>query len=220
MGIETILNDPNELDGGLSGLADSKEDTEGGLAAQSYANGLITAVIVGPEEVSPAEWIARIVDLTDINIDGENAKAAVAAMLSEHRKIVASLMSSRNGYEPFFWQDSERRLVTRDWAEGFLAGIRLRAEAWKPLREGDGRVLTALLSALLQDAKIDAKMVEVGVDPKELFEAAKATLPDLIRSLYGMREERPFDLGGGQKIGRNDPCPCGSGEIYKKCCLN
>ena len=166
MGIETILNDPNELDGGLSGLADSKEDTEGGLAAQSYANGLITAVIVGPEEVSPAEWIARIVDLTDINIDGENAKAAVAAMLSEHRKIVASLMSSRNGYEPFFWQDSERRLVTRDWAEGFLAGIRLRAEAWKPLREGDGRVLTALLSALLQDAKIDAKMVEVGVDPK------------------------------------------------------
>jgi len=21
------------------------------------------------------------------------------------------------------------------------------------------------------------------------------------------------------KIGRNDPCPCGSGEKYKKCCL-
>ena len=22
------------------------------------------------------------------------------------------------------------------------------------------------------------------------------------------------------KIGRNDPCPCGSGMKYKKCCLN
>jgi len=21
-------------------------------------------------------------------------------------------------------------------------------------------------------------------------------------------------------IGRNDPCPCGSGKKYKKCCLN
>ncbi|MBC7324722.1 MAG: SEC-C domain-containing protein, partial [Moorella sp. (in: Bacteria)] len=21
-----------------------------------------------------------------------------------------------------------------------------------------------------------------------------------------------------QKIGRNDPCPCGSGKKYKKCC--
>ncbi len=24
----------------------------------------------------------------------------------------------------------------------------------------------------------------------------------------------------GAKIGRNDPCPCGSGKKYKKCCLN
>jgi len=23
-----------------------------------------------------------------------------------------------------------------------------------------------------------------------------------------------------EKIGRNDPCPCGSGKKYKKCCLN
>jgi len=22
-----------------------------------------------------------------------------------------------------------------------------------------------------------------------------------------------------KKIGRNDPCPCGSGKKYKKCCL-
>ena len=23
----------------------------------------------------------------------------------------------------------------------------------------------------------------------------------------------------GEKIGRNDPCPCGSGKKYKNCCL-
>ena len=23
-----------------------------------------------------------------------------------------------------------------------------------------------------------------------------------------------------KKIGRNDPCPCGNGKKYKKCCLN
>src|SRR5215475_5884109 len=26
-------------------------------------------------------------------------------------------------------------------------------------------------------------------------------------------------VAGGQKVGRNDPCPCGSGKKYKKCCL-
>ena len=24
---------------------------------------------------------------------------------------------------------------------------------------------------------------------------------------------------GAPKVGRNDPCPCGSGKKYKKCCL-
>jgi len=26
-------------------------------------------------------------------------------------------------------------------------------------------------------------------------------------------------LAAGVKVGRNDPCPCGSGKKYKKCCL-
>jgi hypothetical protein len=26
-------------------------------------------------------------------------------------------------------------------------------------------------------------------------------------------------MGGDKKIGRNEPCPCGSGKKYKRCCL-
>lgn len=29
----------------------------------------------------------------------------------------------------------------------------------------------------------------------------------------------PRQLKKQSKIGRNDPCPCGSGQKYKKCCL-
>ena len=25
-------------------------------------------------------------------------------------------------------------------------------------------------------------------------------------------------IKSGQEVGRNDPCPCGSGKKYKKCC--
>jgi SEC-C motif len=31
----------------------------------------------------------------------------------------------------------------------------------------------------------------------------------------GMPHRDPF-----RNIGRNDPCPCGSGKKFKKCCLN
>jgi uncharacterized protein YecA (UPF0149 family) len=27
-----------------------------------------------------------------------------------------------------------------------------------------------------------------------------------------------IDITTKKKVGRNDPCPCGSGEKYKKCC--
>ena len=59
-----------------------------------------------------------------------------------------------------------------------------------------------------------------GHTPHEIFENYEKShlrpLPD-----------RPSHLGGadiidfktGKKIGRNDPCPCGSGKKYKKCCL-
>jgi hypothetical protein len=32
--------------------------------------------------------------------------------------------------------------------------------------------------------------------------------------------EASFNHGKKDKIGRNDPCPCGSGKKFKKCCLN
>ena len=30
--------------------------------------------------------------------------------------------------------------------------------------------------------------------------------------------EKTNEASSGRKVGRNDPCPCGSGKKYKKCC--
>ncbi len=38
------------------------------------------------------------------------------------------------------------------------------------------------------------------------------------RPLYAAKPVEP-DRRPAAKIGRNDPCPCGSGRKYKKCCL-
>lgn len=45
--------------------------------------------------------------------------------------------------------------------------------------------------------------------------AAQSSLPSTASS-----SEQAVSRGGKKKIGRNDPCPCGSGKKYKKCCLN
>ena len=47
-------------------------------------------------------------------------------------------------------------------------------------------------------------------DPKYLARQKSLRAPSLLRPATN-----PF-----AKVGRNDPCPCGSGKKFKKCCLN
>jgi len=54
-----------------------------------------------------------------------------------------------------------------------------------------------------------------------VFPEALATYANIGRSIFEAVLE--YESGGGQpavkqKIGRNEPCPCGSGKKYKQCC--
>jgi preprotein translocase subunit SecA len=63
-------------------------------------------------------------------------------------------------------------------------------------------------------------------------EAAQSSIDDFTRNIQRKNERQMASLqfvGGeasstsetvvrGAKTGRNDPCPCGSGKKYKKCC--
>ncbi|MBK6972996.1 MAG: SEC-C domain-containing protein [Sterolibacteriaceae bacterium] len=55
---------------------------------------------------------------------------------------------------------------------------------------------------------------EIGSDFAQLF--------NNLRRLSGRGDIpalHPGFLGQSSKIGRNDPCPCGSGRKFKKCCM-
>ena len=44
--------------------------------------------------------------------------------------------------------------------------------------------------------------------------------PQPVRDLRPMLEAPAAPIiNRGEKVRRNDPCPCGSGKKYKKCCL-
>jgi preprotein translocase subunit SecA len=65
---------------------------------------------------------------------------------------------------------------------------------------------------------------EVGPEPAP--RPAPAPRPVAARPTAGVTlsrgptpERRPETARSGQKVGRNEPCPCGSGKKYKKCCL-
>lgn len=59
-----------------------------------------------------------------------------------------------------------------------------------------------------------------GYTPNEIFEKfEKPHLRPLPDKPFEFGASNVIDMNSRQKIGRNDPCPCGSGKKYKKCCL-
>ena len=43
------------------------------------------------------------------------------------------------------------------------------------------------------------------------------TFKDMIEA-ESARPDRPEPIKAADRVGRNDPCPCGSGKKFKKCC--
>lgn len=68
------------------------------------------------------------------------------------------------------------------------------------------RICDALGQRVESDGSITTGLPKSGEDPIEAFANSEG--------IYG--EFGP--LAGPPKIGRNAPCPCGSGKKYKKCC--
>ncbi len=224
MGIPALLKDPEAFGAEMAAFASSREGGDG-LATLSCADGFITAVIVCPTLIPPAKWMPHLIDPSSADLSVEEMDFSSKLMLAEHREILDSLAAGDEVYEPYFWEDQDGRLITRNWAEGFIAGMELRKDDWAPRFDGDGCVDLVTLYILLQDEEFLAKIAAEGVSREESFEAAQAELPILIHALFESSPHGPSRNYGtykhtGKKIGRNDPCPCGSGKKYKKCCLN
>ena len=119
MSISALLKDPEALEKDLQAFASSKEAVEGGMSGLAFGNGLMTAVIVGPEPVPQTEWLPLLLDSPDSTLDGDDAQLLTGILLLEYGNIIKSLRSRSKPYKPFFWKDDEGRFIARDWAEGF-----------------------------------------------------------------------------------------------------
>ena len=127
--------------------------------------------------------------------------------------------------------------IGRTWegAEAMLAGFLSRACKVRNVEPGD-----------LEESDLKAGLLE-GVAGRAIPAAEKAHVPDLcghflawlegegrlengtllgkyVRALGPAFEEATADTvrplkNPGSKLGRNEPCPCGSGKKYKKCCM-
>ena len=120
------------------------------------------------------------------------------------------------------------------WAQGFGMGYDYLSEVWDVYTpdEFDEEIgallmtLTFFSSPTLAEAYRDemkgkGTLEQLAQSVTEIFPTAMGEYAHLGRSIYRARlDAGDLDLEPASpiKIGRNDPCPCGSGKKFKKCC--
>lgn len=226
MGIAALLKDPKALFDGSLPVSEAEENIEEGLSFLSYAHGVVTAVAVSPETIPVSEWMPLLIGPEQEQEDGRIAEHMKVLMEYQYRKVLQSLTSSKETYEPFFCnREEDDPLISRDWASGFWEGVNLRWDAWQRVFEGENGVLKAMLSSLLQDENALAAFKKLEMDSEKMIAEAQEATADIVQFLYDnsprrMRGGATLPAAPADRVGRNDPCPCGSGKKYKKCCLN
>ena len=197
----------------------------------SDLDGFLTGIAIGPELVMPSEWLPVVWGGEEpVFADGDQAQAVLGAIMSRYNEILRQV--EEGSFEPVLWITPDETVIAADWAEGFALAIGLRPEAWDPVLKSK-RHAPLLLSILGLCGDQNGESA-LGLDADAEDELAREA-PDMIPACVGeiarfwraRRAAHPHNFRTDRvsaaahmatKTGRNDPCPCGSGKKFKKCC--
>lgn len=230
-----------ELDQLAERLAGVKRKTALGLEG---LDGFFCALIASPRSVSPSEYLSAIVG-GEMPSDGgfanlDEANVTVSLMLRHWNSIITDL-DTDTIHVPLIDDVDPGQVPGREWARGFMRGVRLAGDGWAELfdddNEGDLIVIPLVAGAVDpdwpkepltpdQDSDIVTSLTVGAARSYRHFAAvrranaeAEALYEDAVDGALDDEEFYPETyVRPAPKVGRNDPCPCGSGRKYKRCC--
>jgi len=196
--------------------------------------------ISGLQQLLTNEWglqidIQSLIDANE-SIDSEDllAKVLEAASLTYEAKVK---LVGRDSFANFERSVTLHSLDT-NWREHLAAldhlrqGIHLRGYAQKDPKQEYRREAFELFGRLLDIVKSDVTktVLQVKIESPEELAQASESMQEELSDLKGVQYQHansgtesetpakgPAPIQAGPKVGRNDPCPCGSGKKYKQC---
>jgi uncharacterized protein len=185
-------------------------------------DGLLTALVIGPTTVMPSAYLPEIWGTDDGEgpvWEGLEQAQYFMELLMKHWNAIAARRNADAPHTPFIDHFSEAERGQR-WAKGFVVGVDLGRASWEPIFQ-DSRSAEIILSifALVRD---DPDIFEDRITPEMRVEILEQlpVIVQIIAAYWRDPAARPSrrEPVRSTKIGRNEPCPCGSGKKFKKCC--
>ncbi len=196
-----------------------------GVVDISGLDGFFTAIICGPVAIAPSQWLPVVWgDFEPVWESEEDGWSVLLLMLRHMNSIAEMLMDHPALFEPLYYEREIRGktcTIVDDWCEGFTRGMILALDEW----EQSGREVEELLAPIvmftsithwrahdLNESQVETLQQAIAPNVRKIHAHWLARRPPASPLSQPARRAEP-------RVGRNDPCPCGSGKKYKKCCL-
>ena len=177
-------------------LASDHAPAKGGWNV-SAVDGLIAGIVAGPEPVEPEEWTRLIFGARPLGPDGG---AALQAVLDRHDAVTKILAKVPASYAPLFMRTDEGVVLAQDWAAGFLAAVRLRLEAWRPLLEATetGGLLLPILIHIPAPG-VEGHIAELPASARQHLAEAYHHIPTAVAALHDLRHRSAAERRTGPR---------------------
>jgi uncharacterized protein len=202
--------DHDELDRFLESEAMPKS----GLSSAGL-DGLLTALVLCPDAVEPELWLPWVWDTKN-----GTARPAFADEAQEGRLVELILGREARIRDAIAGEEFMPRLEdgggdksAHRWGEGFVLGMTLSPERWDKLLDRHSELVSPMLLLGTPRGRETLAENDSGAVVIQGIPGAVAALHTHFRTHAGVPLRR-----AEAKVGRNEPCPCGSGKKFKKCC--
>jgi uncharacterized protein len=191
-------------------------------------DGFLAALICGPNLVRPSEYLPIILG-EEFVFEDTSVLQEFLSLIMRHWNTIADTLYSGEIYLPLLLEDENGISHANDWAIGVLRGMEFGKEDWAVLlndEENGGSLIPifALANEHNPDPSLRPYKESIGMELREqLIAGAAAGMNRIYRYFKTQRlietDSNPTTFRRTTpKIGRNDPCPCGSGKKFKQCC--
>ena len=189
-------------------------------------DGFFAGLVLCPVTVPIGEWLPFVLDARPEPdpVDGKEAPDALLEDLMWYlERVERRLMREPDGYVPLHAVvepegEGEREVIWEIWAHGFGFALNLRPKAWEAYtlsRDANAALLGLMSLAEIAARREATEMREASDLDPQIDSVAEQMTAEWVRMLAADAAESAAPLPAP---GRNDPCPCGSGKKYKKCC--
>ena len=226
--LETLLDDPS--------LADAMRLDE--------IQGYLCAALSGPQAIPEEDWLADVLGSEDAQ-DGEAGREAAQLLRAFAGALEAELAAGEPPVLLLYPKEDDENGPSDylPWCQAYLAGVDAAEDDWfeflgeKEGGEGeeddeeqseeisylDERLfpLMVLTGEAEDAAREHGEEWPEGEEREQIASECEDDLPQAVTDIYRFwlaKRGTPTIRRDEPKVGRNDPCPCGSGKKFKQCC--